>query len=331
MNIEWNQKKERMMIISKFSTKVVLSVLGILSCLISNNAFGKADDTYNQSFNVAPGGYFDLKTDLGEIEVISTTGESVEVDITFRRIRGSQKRFNEILEAFNVDMRHRGEDVAVSVEHNKNQLNFWNSVGKYLEVKFLISVPRKYNLELKTAGGSISVCDLVGGVRGSTSGGNLTFSRIKGAIVGRTSGGSIMLEACKGDVDVKTSGGKIHIGKVAGKIVAHTSGGSIDVDEVMGSIKAKTSGGSVTARISKQPEGDCVFSTSGGNITAYLEQDVGVDINAGTSVGRVKTDFPVNAVLKGKIDTRSLRGKINGGGPELHLHTSGGNININKL
>lgn len=317
--------------IKDYSINVFLFALLTFSCLISNDAFGKVDKNINKSFNVSSGGLLTLETDLGTIKVNSAGGDSVVVDITFRKKRGSQNRYDEILEDIDVDFHHSGDDVTVIVEYKKNRWSFWNSVGKYLEVDFKITVPQKYNLDLQTAGGSISIADLEGEVRSSTSGGSLTFGRIKGSVMGHTSGGSITLDGCEGNIEVDTSGGKIRVGKVAGNIVAHTSGGSIDVDEVMGSIKATTSGGSVTARISKQPENDCILSTSGGSITAYLAQDVKVNVDAGTSGGRVKTDFPVTVIMEGEINTRSLRGTINGGGPELYLHTSGGNIYINKL
>jgi DUF4097 and DUF4098 domain-containing protein YvlB len=116
---------------------------------------------------------------------------------------------------------------------------------------------------------------------------------------------------------------------VKGNVVARTSGGGIHVDDVMGSIDARTSGGSVTARISRQPEDDCRLTTSGGSVTVSLAKDIRVDVDASTSGGRVSTDFPVT--LRGEISKRSLRAKINGGGPELYLRTSGGSIHIREM
>ena len=55
----------------------------------------------------------------------------------------------------------------------------------------------------------------------------------------------------------------------------------------------------------------------------------GVYVNAGTSGGRVRTEFPVT--IRGEISKRKLQAKINGGGPELYLRTSGGSIYLNEL
>ena len=308
--------------------KVLLVTSMIFFCFISTNVFGQVDENIKKAFDVGPGGLLTIETDLGAIEVTTAGEDSVGVGITFRLKRGSRKRINDLLKDYDIDFRHRGNDVTVIVEHKKSRWNFWNSVAKHLDIKFLVTVPKKYNLDLKTAGGSISIADLEGEVRSSTSGGRLTFGRIKGSVFGRTSGGGVTLEGCEGNMNVKTSGGSMRIGKVTGDITAHTSGGNIDVDEVMGSINAKTSGGSITVRISQQPQDSCVLSTSGGSITAYLAQAIKVNLDARTSGGRVKTDFPVSAIIKGEINNHSLRGTINGGGPDLYLHTSGGNIYI---
>lgn len=54
-----------------------------------------------------------------------------------------------------------------------------------------------------------------------------------------------------------------------------------------------------------------------------------MDVDAHTSGGRVRTEFPVT--VRGTIKRNTLDAKINGGGPELYLRTSGGNVEINEL
>jgi hypothetical protein len=69
------------------------------------------------------------------------------------------------------------------------------------------------------------------------------------------------------------------------------------------------------------------LSTSGGSINVELASSLRVDVDAETSGGGVSTDFPV---VMGDSDRRRLRTAINGGGPLLHLRTSGGGIRIHK-
>ncbi len=334
---------------AKFSRKILFTLIFITAFTLTSTAclYGIAQDSIQKSFKVRPGGELILDTDLGSIEINTSNTNTLNVEV-IREIRSANsRRAEEILEDFDISFRQSGNTVYVTGEYKRSGLGrFMSNIGKYVRFHFDVSLPREFNVDLKTSGGSISVDDLKGEVRSKTSGGSLSFNRIEGPVWGRTSGGSIKLLSCDGTADISTSGGSITIGEVTGDVLAHTSGGSIkvgevngDVDvhtsgggisvkEVKGTIKAKTSGGSVSAYISTQPRSNCSLSTSGGSVTVYLADDIGVNVNAKTSGGRIYTDFPVT--LKGELSKRSLNAKINDGGPELYLYTSGGSIYIKK-
>jgi DUF4097 and DUF4098 domain-containing protein YvlB len=129
-------------------------------------------------------------------------------------------------------------------------------------------------------------------------------------------------------VEVNTSGGSIRIGKVTGTVNAHTSGGSINVDEVLGTIRASTSGGSVSATISKQPEANCELSTSGGTVRVTLSKNLNLNLRAKCSGGSIHTGIPLT--VQGEISKSHLEAKLNNGGPELFLHTSGGSVYLEE-
>ena len=78
---------------------------------------------------------------------------------------------------------------------------------------------------------------------------------------------------------------------------------------------------SIRAQLSQQPHGPCHLKTSGGNVEVSLAADIGLQVDARTSGGRVSTDFPV--VTQGTLDKNSLKASINGGGPLMTLRTSG--------
>ena len=303
-----------------------LTVVAVLICTVP--LLGGVKGDIKKSFKVSPGGLLKIDADLGSIEVRSGSGNKVDVEIRFEAKRGSKSKIKDLLNDFDVEFDHSGKNVTVLLDYRKGRRNFWDNVGRYLRVRFYVTVPKKYNADLMTSGGSIQVDDLDGKVNSKTSGGSLEFGRITGAVNGRTSGGSIKLEKCDAEVDVRTSGGSIKIGEVKGNVLAHTSGGGIHVEEVMGAINASTSGGSVNARLSKQPAKDCSLKTSGGSITVYMADDINVNVDASTSGGHVSTDFPVT--VKGKIRKNSLKAKINDGGPELYLRTSGGSIYLRE-
>jgi hypothetical protein len=297
--------------------------------LTSCFTFGSFEDTINKSFTVSPGGTLYLESDIGSIQVKGARDNKVDIEVVREIKSGSEKKAEEILKDLEISFNQKGDDVYITAKYDKSGWDrFWNNIGKYLRVEFIISVPENYNLDLYTKGGSISAEDIQGVVKSKTSGGSLHFDRIDGEISGKTSGGSIEIGEVTGNTVVDTSGGSIRISHAQGPVDAHTSGGSITVEEVMGTIKADTSGGSIKAHISSQPQSDCRLTTSGGSITVQLEDDINVNVNAKTSGGRVHTDFPVT--LKGEIDKSALNAKINEGGPELYLRTSGGSIYLRK-
>lgn len=163
--------------------------------------------------------------------------------------------------------------------------------GRDIKVRYNITVPENYHLALQTSGGSVDIEDLVG------------------------------------NVNVNTSGGKIHIGDIDGNVDLHTSGGSITTGSVKGQLDAHTSGGSINATFAQQLQESATLNTSGGSINVKLIDDIKIDVNATTSGGRVRSDFAVD----GRITKKSMRGEINGGGPRLKLHTSGGSISIEAI
>ena len=287
-----------------------------------------------------------VDADRGSIEVRTEDRDQVDVKIERKVKKNGKWSVEEVLEDFAITFDHNDDGVIIKAKYDREIIRRWNRERNRLRIKFLITVPQWYNVDLKTVGGGISIGDLEGEVRSQTAGGNLRIGRITGSVWGQTAGGSIEVEGTEGDADVETSGGGITIGNVAGKVDAKTAGGSIRIDratgsvnantsggnitveEVMGNINAKTFGGSVKAYISGQPEGDCSLETAGGSVTAYLVEDIAIDVEARTSGGHVSTDLPV--IVQGKIRGNRLQGTVNGGGPLLKLRTFGGSIRLRK-
>ncbi|MBI9073243.1 MAG: DUF4097 family beta strand repeat protein [Melioribacteraceae bacterium] len=301
----------------------------ILSMIVmTGSIFAGTEKNIKKSFDVSYGGKLSLDSDLGSIKVNTSNSEVVEVEIKLYAKANDEDDAEEIFEDFDINFNHSGDNVKIDADYRKSKSWFGNWNNK-LKVKFIITVPSNYNLDLSTSGGSISVSDIKGKVDAKTSGGSLEFAHVMGELNGKTSGGSISLDKCDGDVDVHTSGGSITIGEVKGRVFAKTSGGKISVEEVMGQIKASTSGGSISAAISKQPEADCELKTSGGSINVKLSNNINAYLDARTSGGSVDCDFPVT--VRGKMKSNRLEGKINDGGPQLYFRTSGGSIIIREI
>ena len=318
-----------------------------LALALAPPASAGVKDSITKSFKVEAGGKLTVETDLGSIKVRGAGGDTVGIEVIREAGTSNEKKAKDIFTDFTIDFEQRGNDVFINADYKHDGFHgFWDKVFNRLRVEFIISVPPVYNVELKTSGGGVTVNDIEGEARSKTSGGGLHFDGIKGNVWGRTSGGGIQIGEVEGNVDVNTSGGSIHIDRTKARVLAHTSGGgiriksaggdveaqtsggSITVEEVMGSIKADTSGGSVTATITRQPQSDCSLTTSGGSVTVYLAGDIAANLNARSSGGHVSTEFPITVL--GELSKHEVQAKLNGGGPELYLRTSGGSVHIKK-
>jgi hypothetical protein len=332
--------------ITNIRLRIEVLVLAFLIGVGASTTQAMVQDAITRHLTVAPGGRLVMNVDRGSIEVKTVDGNEALVR-AYRKVNKFWKKSgDEVLQRHHVEITQVGNDIHVDATFDRPHWT-WHRSNDDLTVRYEISIPKKYHLELKTGGGWIVIEDLEGKVNASTSGGGLTFTRIKGPILGRTSGGSVVVKECSDSVDVETSGGGLTIGQVEGNVSAKTSGGSIvvantrgdlfartsgggiDISESAGKVDAATTGGSIVARLSKQPSGDCRLETSGGNVEVRLAGDIKVDLDASTMGGRVSSDFEVP--VRGELKSNSLQTKINGGGPLLSARTLGGNVHIRKL
>lgn len=297
----------------------------VLFSLLAGAVVLKAGETETKSFKVGSGGNLTLDTEIGSIEIVARGRKEVTVEVTKKLSLGWFGDQDDLSE-FIVEYDQSGDNVTITGRFLDS--HGWDGHNRRLRVHYKVTVPEKYNLDLETSGGSINVSDLEGTVTVRTSGGSLDLGDIDGPVNARTSGGSISLDGSTGSTELQTSGGGITVGRVGATLEARTSGGSIHVEEVQGAVDLETSGGGITAAITRQPKGDCSLKTSGGGVTVYLSKDVKVDLNAKTSGGNVSCDLPI--MVQGLLGKTEVKGKINGGGPELYLRTSGGSIKIHS-
>lgn len=289
-------------------------------------------DTETWSFDVSPGDRLVLDTEWGEVQVATHDDDTVEVIV-------------EQAEALDLTSEQQDGTLTIRGTRKDGGLVRW-----FLDwgdrPTFRLTVPRRHDLSLRTAGGDIAVDDLDGELSAHTSGGSIAVEEVTGSLAVETSGGSIRIAAAGGtvtattsggaialgpaggDIEARTSGGAIRIEEAAGRVAARTSGGSIAVSAV-GPIEARTSGGSIRATFSEPPDGDSSLRTSGGDIEVLLPEGAAIDIDAKTSGGRVVADLPVT--VEGTLERSALRGAIGGGGPQLRLRTSGGSIVLEPL
>jgi DUF4097 and DUF4098 domain-containing protein YvlB len=299
-------------------------------------------DVINKSFNAKAGGTLSMNVDRGSIKVLTANTDKVEIEVVRELNRASAEEAREAFEKHQIEFTQDGE--TVRIESESGGLNPFKGLLNRLGVKYTITVPAKFNVDLRTAGGNVAVADLEGQAKVQTTGGSLDLGRISDEIQARTSGGnikiqggrknvaaqttggSVMIGKVEGDLKVKSSGGNITVDTIKGEIEANTTGGSIKIGSAGGPVKATSSGGNVSAELADGAPGQCTLKTTGGSVKLMVPEKIAADLNASTVGGRVNSDFD------GEFNKQrtKLVAKLNGGGPEMRLSTAGGNVEIRK-
>lgn len=301
-----------------------LLVLGVSLALATPAARAELEDRLEKSFPVSPGGRLVIQADRGSIDIKTAETDTVSVEVTRTARTSDREQADRLFGAHEVTFRHEGNQLEIVAGPQGALSRFRRDLWNRLQVRYVVTLPRRFDVDLQTAGGSITVADLIGIARAQTAGGGLTFAQIDGPVSGQTSGGSIRLESCTKNARLKTSGGSIEVGEVQGTLDAQTSGGSIRVERAGGDTVVRTSGGNVTVheslnRLDAGTSGGSIHlgkvrgaasaSTSGGGVKA---EDVSGTLDASTTGGSISARF--SSQLTGDCSL-----KTTGGGIEVEL------------
>lgn len=295
-----------------------------LLAVVPVSAHGRIERIIEKTFAVRPGEVLEVETQGGSIQVNSTNEDKVVVVAKQRIKASSEEEADELLRDLTLTIEQAGDGVIAKSRYERRS---WSG-SLPVQVDFVVTVPLRYDVALRTSGGQVKIGDLDGRVDARTSGGSISIGKVTGDIEARTSGGNISLVEGASDVRLDTSGGSIRVERAIGKTDLHTSGGHIEIKSVENVVQASTSGGNVTATIAGPMKGDCSLSTSGGHVRAIVDRSASFHLDASTSGGGVHADGLTITIDRGGAGRSRLSGKVNGGGALLKLRTSGGGIDV---
>ena len=92
----------------------------------------------------------------------------------------------------------------------------------------------------------------------------------------------------------------------------------------------ETGDGSVTVRVDEggRMTDDWTVRTGDGSVVLYLPSGFDADLDAHTSDGRVTSDLDVTTTVSGRIDKKTLKGRLGEGGQTLRIRTGDGSIRL---
>ena len=146
----------------------------------------------------------------------------------------------------------------------------------------------------------------------------------------RTSDGRIEANDLTGDLHLRSDDGRITGRNLGGNLNAETSDGHIEVDGRFDLLHVRSGDGHVTVRANyaSKMSGDWSVSTNDGKVEVELPQDLAANLDVHTADGHIESDLAVE--VQGASQENALRGKLNGGGPRLEVHTGDGSIRLRR-
>ncbi|MDX1631551.1 MAG: DUF4097 family beta strand repeat-containing protein [Thermoanaerobaculia bacterium] len=162
---------------------------------------------------------------------------------------------------------------------------------------------------------------------------------------GQASGELLLWVPRQASLDLKTvNGGEISVEGVHGELELTNTNGEIAARNVRGTVVAHTTNGDIEVELEEVDAGSPMsFSTLNGDVDVTLPASLKADLLIKSTHGDIYTDFEVEIqprtarVEEERVGGRyrvqlekNVRGRINGGGPELQFRTFNGDVYLRK-
>lgn len=218
----------------------------------------------------------------------------------------------ESLKALEVVADQTGDRVQVEVRRPASGESFFGLGNFSRSAKIIATLPRKANVVAASGDGSIRV------------------ESVAGRCELRTGDGSVRGSAIEGDVVVHTSDGSVTLQDISGAVDLTTGDGGVSLSGALGGVQVQTGDGSVTVRADEgsRMSDDWSLRTNDGSVVLYLPSNFAADLDAHTSDGSVSSDLDVTTVVSGRVDKRTLKGRLGEGGRTLRIRTGDGSIRL---
>jgi Putative adhesin len=165
--------------------------------------------------------------------------------------------------------------------------------------------------------------------------GNLTATDLHGDLTIHTSDGSQELSGLSGNLKLHSSDGHLQLRNGSGALEARSSDGNQDIAGSFSSLQLHSSDGSITLELAEGSHlsSDSRVESSDGSVTLRLPKSFPAELAVSTSDGSIQSTLPlvVDGFNSKGNSGHNIRGKFNGGGSLLTIHTSDGSVHLTTL
>ena len=270
-------------------------------------AGAQSDTAWDKSYPVTGQPSLVVSTGDSHLNIHACSGcQTVHIHVTAE---------NASLSRYTLEESQSGNTVHFSLKE-KPQMGFHVNLHPS-SVRVDVETPANLTLDARSADGTLTATDLHGDLTIHTSDGNQELSGLSGNLKLHSSDGRLVVRNASGTLETRGSDGTQDIQGSFTSLLLHSSDGSITIELAEGShlsadSRIESSDGSVTLRVPKTFPAELAVSTSDGSIQSTLPLVVDGYNSKGNS-------------------GHSIRGKFNGGGSLLTIHTSDGSVHLSTL
>src|SRR5436189_1799124 len=115
-----------------------------------------------------------MAIDAGHIEIVAGATDQGKIEITRRVHADDEAQAKSLLANHVVEAKSEGGSLNVKAEMKK-EFQESKERNRFKQIKFVVTIPREYNLDLHTSGGHITVPDMKSEITPATSGGHVAL------------------------------------------------------------------------------------------------------------------------------------------------------------
>jgi DUF4097 and DUF4098 domain-containing protein YvlB len=199
-----------------------------------------------------------------------------------------------------------------------------------ISVDYQITAPADTRVRTHSGSGDQEIEGLHATVDLESGSGDMRLRQLDGEIHLHTGSGDVEAREVSGPFTAGTGSGDVRLDeKGKGDVRIHTGSGTVELRGIDGALQAETGSGDVS--VTGVQSGSWEIRAHSGNVELELPHDAAFDLDASTGSGEVVVGRPITMVVQGRLREaqRSVSGKVGGGGQQLTVRTSSGDIRIN--